>query len=56
MQRNLAVEWLRTLLAGEIHARQHTRGVQARSFAARLEEAIRRYLNRAVMLCRSSRT
>jgi len=46
--RNLAVELLRKLLAGEIRARGRRNVVQARSFAAMLEEAIRRYQNRAI--------
>jgi len=47
-QRNLAVELLRKLLAGEIRARRSKNVVQARSFTEMLEEAIRRYQNRAV--------
>jgi type I restriction enzyme R subunit len=47
-QRNLAVELLRKLLSGEIHTRQRTNVVQARSFAEMLEESIRRYQNRAI--------
>lgn len=46
--RNLAVELLRKLLSSEIRNRNQTNVVQARSFAALLEEAIRRYQNRAV--------
>ena len=47
-QKNLAVELLRKLLLGEIKARGRHNIVQARSFAEMLEEAIRRYQNRAV--------
>ena len=47
-QRNLAVELLRKLLAGEIKARSRKNVVQARSFAELLEQAIRRYRNRAI--------
>ena len=47
-QRNLAVELLRKLLAGEIRARGRKNVVQARSFAEMLELAIRRYQNRAI--------
>lgn len=47
-QKNLAVELLRKLLTGEIRARNQTNVVQARSFTALLEEAIRRYQNRAI--------
>jgi type I restriction enzyme R subunit len=47
-QRNLAVELLRKLLSGEIHMRQRTNVVQARSFAEMLEASIRRYQNRAI--------
>src|SRR6267142_2006573 len=47
-QRNLAVELLRKLLSGEIHTRRSKNVVQARSFAALLEESIRRYQNRAI--------
>jgi type I restriction enzyme R subunit len=47
-QRNLAVELLRKLLNGEIQARRRKNVVQARSFAEMLEEAIRRYQNRAI--------
>ncbi len=46
--RNLAVELLRKLLAGEIKARSKRNVVQARSFAELLEQAIRRYQNRAL--------
>jgi len=47
-QRNLAVEMLRKLLEGEIKARGKKNIVQARSFAEMLENAIRRYQNRAI--------
>ncbi len=47
-QKNLAVELLRKLLIGEIKASSRRNVVQARSFAEMLEEAIRRYQNRAV--------
>jgi type I restriction enzyme R subunit len=47
-QRNLAVELLRKLLEGEIKVRRRKNVVQARSFAEMLEQAIRRYQNRAV--------
>jgi type I restriction enzyme R subunit len=47
-QRNLAVELLRKLLEGEIKSRRRKNVVQARSFAELLDQAIRRYQNRAV--------
>jgi type I restriction enzyme R subunit len=47
-QRNLAVELLRKLLAGEIKTRSKRNVVQARSFAELLEQAIRKYQNRAI--------
>ena len=47
-QKNLAVETLRKLLAGEIRARGKRNVVQARSFEALLEESIRKYTNRAI--------
>ena len=47
-QKNLAVEVLRKLLEGEIRVRRRKNVVQARSFAEMLEQAIRRYQNRAV--------
>jgi len=47
-QKNLAVELLRKLLEGEIKTRRRKNLVQARSFAELLEQAIRRYQNRAV--------
>jgi type I restriction enzyme, R subunit len=52
-QRNLAVELLRKLLSGEIHARGRKNVVQARSFADMLEGAIRRYQNRAIEAARA---
>ena len=47
-QRNLAVELLRKLLAGEIKLKARRNVVQARSFAELLEQAIRKYQNRAI--------
>ncbi|MCL6546931.1 MAG: type I restriction endonuclease subunit R, partial [Bryobacteraceae bacterium] len=47
-QRNLAVELLQKLLHGEIKTRRRKNIVQARSFAEMLEQAIRRYQNRAI--------
>jgi len=47
-QKNLAVELLKKLLMGEVKTRARKNVVQARSFAEMLEEAIRRYQNRAV--------
>lgn len=47
-QRNLAVELLQKLLKGEIKARAKRNVVQARSFAEMLEQAIRKYQNRAI--------
>jgi len=47
-QRNLAVELLRKLLAGEIRSRSRRNVVQARSFAELLEQALRKYQNRAI--------
>jgi type I restriction enzyme, R subunit len=47
-QRNLAVELLRKLLSGEVRSRRRKNVVQARSFAEMLEQAIRRYQNRAI--------
>ena len=47
-QRNLAVELLRKLLAGEIKTRNRKNVVKARSFAELLEQAIKRYQNRAI--------
>ena len=47
-RRNLAVELLQKLLAGELAARRRKNVVQARSFADMLEQTIRRYQNRAI--------
>jgi len=47
-QRNLAIELLRKLLAGEIKSRARRNVVQARSFAELLEQAVRKYQNRAL--------
>jgi len=47
-QRNLAVELLQKLLKGEIKTRGKRNVVQARSFAELLEQAVRRYQNRAI--------
>ena len=47
-QRNLAVELLQKLLLGELATRRRKNVVQARSFAAMLEETLRRYQNRAI--------
>jgi type I restriction enzyme R subunit len=47
-QRNLAVELLRKLLAEEIKLRSRRNRVQARSFAELLEQALRKYQNRAI--------
>ncbi len=47
-QRNLAVELLRKLLSGEIKLRLRRNVVQARSFAELLEQAVRKYQNRAI--------
>ncbi|MHB0877026.1 MAG: type I restriction endonuclease subunit R [Anaerolineae bacterium] len=47
-QRNLAVELLQKLLKGEIKTRSRHNVVQARSFADLLEQAIRKYQNRAI--------
>jgi type I restriction enzyme R subunit len=47
-QKNLAVELLHKLLAGEIKTRLKRFMVQARSFADLLEQSLRRYQNRAV--------
>ena len=46
--RNLAVELLQKLLSGEIRLRRRKNVVQANSFAEMLEQAIRRYQNRAI--------
>ncbi len=47
-QRNLAVELLQKLLKGELASRRRKNVVQARSFAEMLEQALRRYQNRAI--------
>jgi len=47
-QKNLAVELLQKLLAGEIKTRLKRFMVQARSFAEMLEQSLRRYRNRAI--------
>lgn len=47
-QKNLALEMLRKLLNDEIKARGRRNVVQARSFAAMLEETIKRYQNRSL--------
>ena len=47
-QRNLAVELLQKLLLGEIKLRRRRNVVEARSFAEMLDQAIRRYQNRAI--------
>jgi type I restriction enzyme R subunit len=46
--KNLAVEMLRKLLEGEIRSRSRKNIVQGRAFSELLEEAIRRYQNRAI--------
>lgn len=47
-QKNLAVELLRKLLSGEIKIRSRKNVVQAKSFAEMLEQAVRKYQNRAI--------
>jgi type I restriction enzyme R subunit len=47
-QRNLAVELLQKLLAGEIRTRSRHNIVQARSFTELLEQSLRKYRNRAI--------
>lgn len=47
-QKNLAVELLSKLLKGEIRARSRKNVLQARSFAELLDNAIKKYQNRAV--------
>ncbi|MDH4185787.1 MAG: type I restriction endonuclease subunit R, partial [Nitrospira sp.] len=47
-QKNLAVELLRKLLSGEIKVRSRKNVVQAKSFAELLEQAVRKYQNRAI--------
>ena len=46
--RNLAVELLQKLLRGELATRRRKNVVQARSFAAMLEQTLQRYQNRAI--------
>jgi type I restriction enzyme R subunit len=46
--KNLAVELLQKLLKGEIRTRAKRNVVQARSFAELLEQALRKYQNRAI--------
>lgn len=47
-QRNLAVELLQKLLQSEIRSRSRRNVVQGRSFADLLEQAVRKYQNRAI--------
>ena len=47
-QRNLAIEMLRKLLAGELKSRGQTNAVQAKAFSEMLEKSIRKYQNRAI--------
>lgn len=47
-QKNLAVELLRKLLSGEIKVRSRKNVVQAKSIAEMLEQAVRKYQNRAI--------
>jgi type I restriction enzyme R subunit len=47
-EKNLAVETLRRLLAGEIKAREGTNIVFSRKLSERLDDTLRRYHNRAV--------
>ncbi len=47
-QKNLAVELLRKLLSGEVKVRSRKNVVQAKSFAEMLEQAVRKYQNRAI--------
>jgi type I restriction enzyme R subunit len=47
-QRNLAVELLQKLLNGEIKTRSQRNLVQGRSFAQLLDQAVRKYQNRAI--------
>jgi len=46
--KNLAVETLRKLLAGEIHGRMRTNLVRGRSFAEMLERTVRAYQNHTI--------
>jgi type I restriction enzyme R subunit len=47
-QKNLAIETLRRLLAGEIKLRERANVIEAKRLTDRLEETLRRYHNRAV--------
>ena len=47
-QKNLAIELLRKLLAGEIKSRSKKNTVQARTFSELLEKSLRNYHNRAI--------
>ncbi len=47
-QKNLAVEMLRKLLEGEVKTRSKKNAVQARVFSEMLEQAVRKYQNRAI--------
>jgi type I restriction enzyme R subunit len=47
-QKNLAVELLAKLLKGEIKSRSRRNVVESRSFEKMLDEAVRRYQNRAI--------
>ena len=47
-QKNLAIEMLRKLLAGELKSRGQTNAVQAKAFSEMLEKSIRKYQNRAI--------
>lgn len=47
-QKNLAIETLRRLLAGEIKARERSNITEAMKLTERLEDTLRRYHNRAV--------
>src|SRR5690606_1094948 len=47
-QKNLALEALKKLLAGEISVRARTNHVEARTFSRRLEEAVARYHANAI--------
>jgi type I restriction enzyme, R subunit len=51
-EKNLAVELLRKLLAGEIRTRSKRNVVQGRSFADLLERSLRRYQNRGIETAR----
>ena len=47
-EKNLAVELLAKLLKGELKSRRRRNVVEARSFEKMLDEAVRRYQNRAI--------